>query len=172
MYCCYCGEQVADGQKFCPNCGKSVTGDSGVKKMSLRCKSCGAVMSIDENNREFYCPFCGEKEILLDSDTVAAEKVRSSAYKEVEMEKIRQKKEEREYEENKAAKNEYKKSKLRKWSIIFAVIFLLMAFVSFQDGDILQGIIAVVQTVLMSISWLMGMQIIKEKPRGMHVVFA
>ena len=57
----------------------------------------------------------------------------------------------------------FKKSKFSKVLIAFTVISALMCAVAFNNNRILAGLVALVQIALFGISWLMGMQIIKEK---------
>ncbi len=42
----------------------------------LQCKSCGGNLDIDRNQSLIFCPFCGSRELLIDSDAVAVEKIR------------------------------------------------------------------------------------------------
>lgn len=69
-----------------------------------------------------------------------------------------------ENEKNKSAQDaekvvSFKKSKFSKVLIIFAAICLLFCAVAFDNGQILAGIIALIQVCLFIASWLMGMQI-------------
>jgi len=89
MFCSNCGEKLADGSRFCPNCGKPVGMDTGngsvPRTVKLRCKDCGGTLEIDSERKIFMCPFCGSKELLLDSDNVQIQKIQSGAYKDVEI---------------------------------------------------------------------------------------
>ena len=42
----------------------------------LQCRSCGGNLDVDRNQSLIFCPFCGSKELLVDSDAVAVEKIR------------------------------------------------------------------------------------------------
>ena len=42
----------------------------------LQCKSCGGNLDTDRNQSLIFCPFCGSRELLIDSDAVAVEKIR------------------------------------------------------------------------------------------------
>lgn len=67
-------------------------------------------------------------------------------------------------------KKEFEKSRLRNIIIIFTVISVLCATVSFNNGKILAGIIASVMFVLFVVAFLMGSGVIKEKIRYMRVL--
>lgn len=76
----------------------------------------------------------------------------------------------REAQESVEAEKRFKKSKLRIIVIVFAVISALCIAVSFNDGKILSGIIAVVMFVLFVTAFLMGNGVIKEKVRNMRLL--
>ena len=80
------------------------------KLILMKCKACGATVQVNSEQTELICPYCKSKELILDSDAVKAEKVRSQAYVEVEKEKLKHDKEmnEASIEENEI--NEFKKS--------------------------------------------------------------
>ena len=48
MYCRFCGKQIPDQAKFCPECGAPT---------SIVCSKCGAKL----NPNAKFCPECGEK---------------------------------------------------------------------------------------------------------------
>ena len=64
----------------------------------------------------------------------------------------------------------FKKSKLRIVIIVFSVISALCVAVSFNDGRILSGIIAIAMFVLFVTSFLMGFGVIREKVRNMRLL--
>ena len=39
----------------------------------LQCKSCGGNLDIDRNQSLIFCPFCGSRELLIDSDVLREE---------------------------------------------------------------------------------------------------
>ncbi len=172
MYCKNCGEKLDENAKFCPNCGENTKNESGVKTIKLRCKECSGIMEVDSEKQEVYCPYCGNKEMIADSDAVAVEKIRSKTYKDVEMAKMKQEKEKSESEDLKTEKQAYRKGKLSKVTIVFTFICLIAMFTSFSNGKILAGLVALVQTVVFAASWLMGMQIIEEKKKSIYIALA
>lgn len=71
--CPKCGT-TTDG-KFCPNCGEripkdTVQGESGTRRMQMRCKNCNGELKFDSDKSILSCPFCGSTEIIVESDEV------------------------------------------------------------------------------------------------------
>lgn len=88
MFCVKCGTELSQDAKFCFNCGTTVCeSGSTVKKMQVRCDNCSGVMEIDKERPILLCPYCGSKELIIESDEITAQRIKSSAYKEVEFEK-------------------------------------------------------------------------------------
>lgn len=150
---------------------------------SFICKSCGAKLNVDVSQVMAICDHCGNSalvsELLNESDEVKIQKIKSQAYKDVELgkqqlaaEKIKSEavKEKQQAETNTGEK--FKKSKFSKVLIVFAVISALMCAVGFNDNRTLAGIVALIQTVLFIVSWLMGMRILKEKKKGIRIIAA
>lgn len=184
MICHKCGAQIPEGSAFCLKCGSTVdaassdTAGTGPKRIQLRCKACGALMDADEGKNILICPYCGSKELIADSDSVAIEKIRSSTLRDVEKgrqqverEKLQHAAEQTKQQQMSEDLASYKKSKLRKWTIFFFFVTLLCCIVCFNDKDMkVMGVIALFQTVLFGISWAMGMQLIHEKRRNAHLI--
>ena len=150
---------------------------------SFICKSCGAKLNVDVSQVMAICDHCGNSvlvsELLNESDAVKIQKIKSQAYKDVEMgkqqleaEKIKIASEKEKQQTETTAVEKFKKSKFSKVLIAFAVISALMCAVAFNNNRILAGLAALVQIALFGISWLMGMQIIKEKKNGIRVIAA
>ncbi len=173
MRCPRCGFEMGNGAKFCPNCGLQIGQPASQEKMvQLHCKNCGAVMNMDEKSRIAVCPYCGSKELISESDAAAAERIKSNAYKEVEMEKLSREKEREKRQEEQDRLQKFKKGKFSKFIILLFIICLLTTFIVFRNGYFLSGLIALVQCALFAFAWLKGMQIIKEKKTVIHLVFA
>lgn len=56
--------------------------------ISLKCKECGGVLEVDADREVLSCPYCGSKELFLESDEVKIERIRSKAYTDVELKKL------------------------------------------------------------------------------------
>jgi len=67
---------------------------------------------------------------------------------------------------------EFKKGKFSKVLIGFSIFGALMCAVSFNDGRILSGILAIAITGLFVLSYLMGIHVIKEKKKGIRIIAA
>lgn len=150
-----------------------------VKKISLKCENCGGILSVEEGKSVLVCPYCGHKTLIMEDDAVTIEKIRSSAHKEIELEKIksndRQQQMADEKEKRKETKEEveaFKKGKLFKLLIIAVVLAILFVFYYFAKGKIGAGIFASIQAICFGAAWCMGMQIIREKKRYIHVLVA
>ena len=152
-------------------------------EVSFICKSCGAKLNVDVSQVVAICDHCGNSvlvsELLNESDAVKVQKIKSQAYKDVEMgkqqleaEKIKIASEKEKQQAETSAVEKFKKSKFSKVLIAFTVISALMCAVAFNNNRILAGLVALVQIALFGISWLMGMQIIKEKKNGIRVIAA
>lgn len=153
------------------------------KEMSVVCSNCGAQLSVDGQQEIVKCRYCGSSfstaDLLDESDRVRIEKIKSQAYKDVEMgkmqverERMSQAMETEKMRQEEARLNQFKKGKFSKVLLIFAAICMLSCVTAFSKMRIFPGMIALVQTVLFMMSWLMGMQIIKEKKKGVHILVA
>lgn len=167
MYCKKCGKQIPENSRFCPECGSSLEENSGVKTFYLKCSNCGADMEVNEEANEVYCSYCGTKQLILDPELI---KARNS--KEIELEKIKSEERKQDKKEKAEELKSYRKSKLSKFTIIIAVLCLIFGFMAFKSRHYLAGIIAIIQISLFTVSWLMGMQIIKPKIKNIHIALS
>lgn len=143
---------------------------------SIVCENCGGHLDIDEKQEIIECPFCNTKhslsELLHESDTVRAERIKSQTEKELESARMQQAAEKEQKEEEKAAVTKFKKGKFSKVLIICAIISALVAGLEFSGGFSMAGVIALAQTGLYVTAWLMGMHVIPEKIKNMRVLIA
>lgn len=84
MFCSKCGRGLASDLNFCPSCGNRLA-EQFTKSIQLKCRSCNGVMSVDTERTVLSCPYCGSKELIIENDEVTIERIRSAAYKEVEL---------------------------------------------------------------------------------------
>lgn len=150
-----------------------------IKKLSLVCEQCGGVLQVDDGKEVVACSYCGSKTLILESDDVTKERIRTTAQKEVELEKIKADDRERqrflEKEQKQEREQQAKEFKKSKWFKVLIVAFLLAAlcaYYCFSKGRTLAGILAVLQAGCFGVAWSMGMQILKEKKRFMHILIA
>lgn len=73
MYCIHCGTENPDNAKFCNHCGIPL---DATKTIKLRCERCGATMESDKDNVSIYCPHCGSKELVVESEEVKISKIK------------------------------------------------------------------------------------------------
>ncbi len=199
MKCMNCGAELADGQKFCPNCGEKApsaetkrvslnknnsshtasaqeatqTGQhtEAVKgTLELRCKSCGALLEPDPNTNIVVCPFCGSKELIVEDKDVAIARIRSNTYRDIELARMRIRQEERQREAD-----ETERKAFRKWGrpvrmIIGMLFYGLFALAAYAADYTFAGVVATAQVILLLISWLMGMGVIRTKKAGTYRV--
>lgn len=150
-----------------------------VKSVSLLCEHCGGTLTVDEGREILACPFCGNKTLIVENDAVTIEKIRASANKEIEFERIRSNErllqvaeEKRLEEESKKQVEKFRKGKFSKFLIIAVFICAFCAYICFARGQILAGVLLVLQTLCFGVAWVLGMQIVKEKRRYIHVLIA
>ncbi len=147
----------------------------------MKCQSCGGVMDADEDEPVLICPFCGSKELIIESEAVTIERIRSKTFreiaaeknktlKEIEKSKFAYEMEKDAQEEAKLRKQQFKKGKLSKIMIALAIICALFSMTAFSEYNPIGGFIALVQAAIIIVALLMGYGIIKEKAPGYHVI--
>lgn len=60
-----------------------------METISLRCKECGGTIEVDSSKNVTFCPYCGSKSIIPESDQVKIARIK--AKERIEREKERQK---------------------------------------------------------------------------------
>lgn len=151
------------------------------KSPSLECHNCGGQLSIDGLHDLIECPYCGTNyhvsDLLNESDIVSIEKIKARAYKEVEIRKQQVESERLKHEVEKEDKQTikenataFRKSNLSKVLIGFMIISILMCATSFNDERIQSGFLSIIILGLFVVSYLMGMQVIKEKKHNLRVL--
>ena len=183
MFCPECGNEVTQGAKFCSNCGRALAAnESSVSgTIQMRCKSCNGIMHAKEGENLLYCPYCGAEEMIVDSEDVAIEKIRYKAYadvekhrqettKQVELERMKHEREMEEHEDIKESSRQFKKSKLRKWVILFAILCAIITCSRMSDKNFVGALIPGIQTILFVASWVLGSG--TSKKHWLHRVLA
>ncbi|RHH21115.1 zinc ribbon domain-containing protein [Blautia obeum] len=80
MKCEKCGAELYEGAKFCQNCGHEVTPP---KTQTLECPKCGGVMTMDFDNPIKVCPFCGNRELIVESEMTTRQRVRNKTIRNI-----------------------------------------------------------------------------------------
>jgi len=172
MKCIKCGSQIPDNGKFCLECGEKIVENPKMQKVLMKCSVCNGEMEMEEDSQNLICPYCGSKELIIDSDAVAVEKIKSKTYKEIEFAKIKNESDRELRREEREMRENYKKSKFAKVTMIFFFIALIATIVGFSTGHVFMAIITLLQCGAFAVSWMMGMQIIKEKFKYLHMLVA
>ena len=145
-------------------------------KASTVCANCGGQLEIDATQETIECPYSGTdysvSDLLNDSDAVRIEKIKQQTYKEIEADKIKREIEKEKTQEEKEKIQSFKKSKFSKFLLACAIISGLTTIAQLSNGISMAGIIALIQTILYTTSWLMGRGIIKEKKPNMKNILA
>lgn len=147
------------------------------KENALLCDNCGGKLEVDSSKTTATCPFCGTcfsvSGLFSESDEVVIERIRRDVEigrQSIESERLRQANNSSVRHELAERAESFKKSKLSKLSIIFAIISFLFCIFGFATKTPLMGIIAGIQSILYFITFFMGMQIIPEKRRNLHLL--
>lgn len=88
MFCMKCGQNLPNDAVFCSKCGNKVghgATSSNDKIIHLKCRSCGGSMSVDADRPVLTCPYCGASDLINESDDVTIQRVKSKAYRDVEL---------------------------------------------------------------------------------------
>lgn len=150
-FCPNCGRIVLPGSRYCSYCGRLIqssknVGKSEIKQVQLKCKSCGASVTVDNDKRLMTCPYCGSAELIIYSDDVEIQRLKSNAYRDVEFikhkinddiskRKYKIEQDKLQFEIEKEIKKEIKSKKDARAGLIFTIIvFLLPFFVFTVDG--------------------------------------
>lgn len=178
MKCPNCNGIFNDGTSFCPNCGTRLENET-IKKVSLKCTSCNGVLTVDSDKSVLVCPYCGARELIIENDAVKIEQIRANAQRDIEMERIRSAENQQIRAEanmqRQADRNDienFKKGKFGKIILAAFILSIILAFICFWQSHILAGVLAVVQAGCFGVAWCMGMKIIKEKKRYIHILIA
>ncbi len=185
MFCPNCGKEVQKGAKFCFNCGTALISEKSPVSgtVLLSCKYCHGTMTVKEGTNILYCPYCGAAEMMLDSENIALEKIRSKTYadvekykydvsKDVEIEKLKYEQEKTERALQQETVHEFKKSSLRRLVIIFAIVCGIITVVRIRDKNMLGALIPGLQTILFFGAWLMGMGTFRSKRPALYRAIA
>ncbi len=130
---------------------------------TMKCKHCGGETEISKDKTKIYCPYCGNSELIEESDAVKIQQIKSQTEKDLELTRLKNEQEKESKQESKEELKSFKKGLLSKLLIIFTIISALVCAVNLSSGISLTGIIALIQAVLYLAAWLMGMQVVKSK---------
>lgn len=133
MFCYKCGHEAKEGERFCVKCGTALHKEENTKQpIKLFCEDCGGIMEVDPERPILSCPYCNSKKLIPESDDVTLERIRSSTYKKVELEKLNLERDKMELEEKKRQEEIKKEKDELKWSYKFlfgsVILWLVVAY--------------------------------------------
>lgn len=162
MNCKYCGSELTDGAAFCTECGKK-TGNTGIR---LSCTECGAALTREGKSQTLVCPYCGSKRILKENDSLIRSQLRAKRARDL----LKKQGKEEKRAEAERRRIAYSHSWGKRFTILGLLVCFLMVVVSFSDERPNAAVIAIVQSCLLFVSWMMGMQIIPTKNDSIKVI--
>lgn len=157
--------------------------DGVTGKHGCICSNCQAPLSVNPMAELAKCEYCNTvyavADLLNETTGVREEKARARIAQDRENIQREQNEENRRREiawqlhkEKSESLSAFKKGKLSKALIGCAIFSALMAAVGFSDGKPLPALVLSAQTLIFAVSWLMGMQIIAEPRKDLHMALA
>ena len=149
-------------------------------RISLKCSNCNGTLTADENSNILFCPYCGSKEILLESDAVKIQKIKYETIKEIALEKQKTESERQQHESKieKARLEEakfaaFRAGKFSKVLILCAILCIMLGVGGLENCrfnlEYLPGsIISLIQGILFILAWVTGYGIIKLPRRNYY----
>ena len=61
-----------------------------MRTISLKCKDCNGTLDISEDQEIIFCPYCGSKNLIVESDEVKIERIREENKRQMEQDRIDQ----------------------------------------------------------------------------------
>lgn len=82
MFCSNCGKPLSNGIKHCNNCGATIEGNTSptIQAVQFHCNGCNSVMHISSESQVLRCPCCGSTELIVESDAVTIERIKSHTF--------------------------------------------------------------------------------------------
>lgn len=133
---------------------------------------------MDNDRGIIVCPYCGSKDLIVESDDVVIEKIRSATKKEMHHETLQYKKEkeqmkyQRKLELESDSIDRFRNGGLKRAIIIGLVISFLGAAVGFNDGQTIAGLIGIGQILVFTLALLIGERHIRPWIPGLHFLLA
>lgn len=93
--------------------------------IKLKCNECGGIMDRDENRPILYCPYCGSKELVEESDDVTKARIEASTRLKMHEQKLKHEEELERIE----VKNNNDVMKIGIGIFVAAVIFFIFTIV-------------------------------------------
>ena len=140
---------------------------------SFKCKSCGGTLEINNDYASATCEYCGNQVVLTDEMQEYAKKLKEENEQNQQKEQRKKWAEQNDKLMEEAEKNKrayiFKNSALSPILIIFAVITFFAGVNLIRCSEVFRGLFLLTSTAIAVVAWLMGMQIISEKRKGLHI---
>lgn len=158
--------------------------NDNIQSVLLQCKKCGGNLETNIDNPILYCPYCGSKELVEESDSVKIERIKNNAYRDIEINRIKYQSENEkvalqiELERLNFEKIEkFKSSKLSKVIIVCAILCFMLSIGGFENcryriDYMISSIVMCIQSILFCVSYFLGIQIIKLKNTNLYLLIA
>lgn len=125
MYCPNCGNKNDKGARFCSSCGNPMT-QKQHQTARMVCNSCHGSLNIENYGEILICPYCGSKDLVIDSDVVKMH--RMDIQKEIEIKEIEHRHKLEEDRERDAGFDKYfKQYTIQVVAIMFICLAILIA---------------------------------------------
>lgn len=141
----------------------------------LKCNNCGGHLEVMKENETAHCPYCGMSELLVESDEIVIERIRSKTYKDIASEKIQSEKELELTKLQLLAQEKFaqKLAQIRKSPLTFIIAFLTIAaflgtIVTYRLNYKVSAIFIGCQALLFFVVWLMRMRFLKGSGIYLH----
>lgn len=131
MFCSNCGTEITAGSKFCYKCGKPTKNIDAVQIAKLKCQECNGIMEVDSDKQVAMCPYCGSKKLIIESDDVKIEKIRSE--KDITIERQRGDVEIEKIKLENAEKKRADRNDTMTWIICLAVSIFMMIYCYYRS---------------------------------------
>ena len=140
-------------------------------RISLKCKRCNGTLTVDEGKSILACPYCGAKELIIESDAVTIEKIKADTQKTIEHERLKSEENQQIREEEKEYRKNFTKSKFFKFLTTAATATLIISVLMFALDETLLGIIALLQAICFGASIVIAL-CLKQEKRFLHFFVA
>lgn len=168
MFCSNCGNQIPDNAKYCQHCGERVTSEkeNNVRTIILRCKQCNGELSVDEKQKIMCCPYCGSKEMIIESDSVKTAQIHANAYRDVEFGKQQTAVKMKQMDIDERTRDEDNVNKARKKGFVLMLVSIALFIFSVEFQIIFSGGMQLFITVLCIMLFVAGWRLRKDNSRN------
>ena len=141
--------------------------------IALKCTNCNGTLTTTENSNILFCPYCGSNELILESDAVKIQKIKSETIKEIALEQQQHEANLEKVRMEEARIAAFKKGIFSKVLILCAILCIMLGIGGFNNCrfklEYLPGsIISLGQGILFILSWVTGSGFIKLPNRNYY----